>query len=192
MCSIAAVGLGLMGVSTVMQIGADRRQAKATRAQGEYEAAVARNNEIIQNRAAEDALVRGEETATETQRRGRQAERIRRQEVSQLIGIQRAALAGSGVEVDTGSALGVTTDTAGIGEEEAREIRFRTDFEVRSIRMSAERAAYQHRIGAFSFAAEADLARARSFTPNTSFATALSGGSAILGNFAVLKKNKVI
>lgn len=195
MCVAAAplmiASLALTAVSTFAQIQSNRQQAAALKAQGEYESAVARNNQVIQNRMAEDILARGDETATEIQRRGRLAERIQRRDVAQLIGIQRAALAGSGVEVDAGSALDVIADTAGIGEEEAQEIRFETDFEVRNARLNAERAAYERRVGASNFAAEAQLATLRSFAPDTTFATALSGGSTILGRFAVAKKNGI-
>lgn len=159
---LLVASLALTAVSTVAQIQASRAAAKAAQQAADFEAAVLRNNQTLAERAADDAIVRG-----------RISEGIKRQEVNQLIGIQRAALAGAGIEVDTGSALAVTTDTAGIGE-----------FEAQVVRANAEREAFDLRVDASNLGAQAQLAALRGFRPDESFGIALSGASSILGSFA--------
>ena len=166
----AGLSLGLQAFSTIAQIQAQNQANKATEARGKFEAAVLRNNQVIAERAATDAIDRG-----------KIAEGIKRGEVAQLIGIQRAALAGSGVEVDVDSALGVTTDTAGIGE-----------FEAQVVRANAEREAFELRVRAANLGAEAELALLRTRPVNTTLTTALSGASSILGNFATFRKNRIV
>ena len=166
----AVLSLVLTGAGTLAKIQSQRRENKATEARGKFEAAVLRNNQIIAERAAVDAT-----------ERGRIAEGIKRGEISQLIGVQRAALAGSGVEVGTGSALAVTTDTAGIGE-----------FEAQVVRSNAEREAFELRVRAANLGAEAELTLLRTKPINKTLTTALSGASSILGNFATFRKNKIL
>ena len=166
----AGLSLALGALSTVVQIQAQNQAEQAERARSTFDAAVLRNNQTITEDAAADAI-----------ERGRIAEGLKRSEVSQLIGIQRAALAGSGVEVDTGSALQVTTDTAGIGE-----------FEARVIRSNAEREAFDLRVRAMNLGAEAEITLLKGNRPDQTFATALSGATSILGNFATFRKNKVL
>ncbi len=162
----AGLSLALGAMSTVMQIQAQSQARKAAKAQSQFDATVLRNNQTIAENAAVDAV-----------ERGRIAEGLKRSEVSQLIGIQRAALAGSGVEVGTGSALQVTTDTAGIGE-----------FEAQVIRSNAEREAFDLRVRAMNLGAEAELTLLKGNRPDTTLTTALSGASSILGNFATFSQ----
>ncbi len=158
----------LTAFSTIAQISASRAAARAAQQAADFEAQVLRNNQILAERAADDAL-----------ERGRIAEGIKRQEVNQLIGIQRAALAGSGIEVDTGSALEVIVDTAGIGE-----------FEAQVVRNNAEREAFDLRVQASNLGARAQLAALRGFRPDESFGIALSGASSILGSFATFQQQQ--
>lgn len=159
---LLVASVALTAFSTVAQIMASRSQNRAIRNEANFEAAIIRNNQIIAERAAGDAI-----------ERGRIAEGIKRSEIVQLIGIQRAALAGSGIEVDTGSALAVTTDTAGIGE-----------FEAQVIRANAEREAFDLRVQAANLGAEAQLTALRGHRPDQTASIALSGASSILGSFA--------
>jgi hypothetical protein len=112
-----------------------KKAGEAAANQAAYQGAVARNNQILSERAAQDAIQRGgvEESRS-------------RMETSRLIGRQRAALAASGQVVDTGTALNITADTAGLGELDAQ-----------TIRSNAEREAYNLRIQGSNFGADATL-----------------------------------
>lgn len=128
---IAAIAIGSIGMGVYGQI----QQGKAAQKQADYQAKVADNNAKVAEYQAQDALDRG-----------LIKEQQHRLKVSQLKGQQRSALAGSGVVVDSGSALDVLSDTAYFGEMDAL-----------TIRSNAEREAYQSRIGAQNFRAESTL-----------------------------------
>lgn len=180
--NVAAIAsLGLTAVSTFAQISsqgqeraAEQQRQVAVADAGKFEAQVLKNNQIVLESAAKDAIERGKISET-----------IRRGEVAQLIGIQRAALAGSGIEVGTGSALEVTSDTIGIGE-----------FESSVIRANAEREAFELRVEASNLGSQANLTllktRQVGLGPDPRLTTALSGAGSILGNFAVFRANKII
>lgn len=188
--TLAKVGLVFQAFSTIAQISAQRQANKAAKQQAEFEAAVARNNQILQEQLALNVLEQGRVIEEDIRERGTIAEQLQRREIRGLIGIQRAALAGAGVEVDTGSALDITSDTAQIGEFEAQVTRANTARAIRDTQFAAERAAFEHRTRGQAFGAEAELARLRGFRPNTTLGTALSGGASILGRFATLKAKK--
>ncbi len=169
MCEPTTI-LGIAGIA--FSVMGQFQQMQANRDAAEMEAAVMRNNQTINENLAKDALARGTI-----------AEAIKRRETKQLIGIQRAALAGSNVEVDTGSALETVVDTAGIGEYEARVVR-----------ANAEREAYAYRTRASNYGAQAQLSQMKADSSVNYLAlagTALSGASTVHKNYAILNKNKV-
>lgn len=135
MCEPATAALVLAGVGTAMSAHGMYAQGQQQKAMGEYQAAVNRNNQIIANRAAEDAT-----------QRGRIEEQQHRLKVKQVMGEQRSALAASGVQVDTGSALDVLGDTAMFGEMDAL-----------TIHSNAEREAYNFRVQGANQAASAQM-----------------------------------
>lgn len=75
-------------------------ESQSARQQGEFEFRQAQFNARISELNANDALRRGDEDAKDFRLQGKQ-----------LLGSQRVALASSGVELDTGSALEVDLDT---------------------------------------------------------------------------------
>jgi len=127
MCSIAAAGLVLSAAGAVSSYMGGQQQAKAAEAQGEYRAQVARNNQVIAERAAEDARLRGV-----------QAEKNQRQQTSALIGRQRAVLASNGVQANEGSAVLITGDSAAFGELDALTIRNNAEREAVNLRQQAQ------------------------------------------------------
>ena len=133
MCDIStafSVVSGVVGFIGQMQQGqADRNQAK-------FNAQVAKNNEILKKRAAEDAILRGEAAAA------KQGEATR-----QFKARQQTALAGGGVVVGRDSALDLAGDVSAVGREEEAIIR-----------RNAEREALGFRIQGMNFAASAELA----------------------------------
>lgn len=127
-------------VSTIVGGGAavysTYQSGQAAKAQAQYQAAVARNNEIMAKRLAEDARLRGDEEARKARKRA-----------EQLAARQRAALAANGVAVDEGSAIDLLGDTIQLGEAEAQ-----------TLRSNAEREALGYIMRAQGFAADSALA----------------------------------
>ena len=157
MCSI---GTAFSIVSGIIGFIGDRQKAQAEQQQAAFNAAVARNNQILANRAAADAIKRGEAAAA------KQGEATR-----QFKARQRTALAGGGVRVGVGSALDIETDVSAVGREEEAIIR-----------RNAEREALGFRTQGMNFAASAELAtlkgdQSRRAAGISAFGTLLTVGS---------------
>ena len=149
------------------------QQSKAQAGQAKYYAAVARNNEILAKRAADDARERGlvEELN----------QRIR---TNQLVGRQRASLAANGVEVGTGSAIDLVEDTLKIGETDAL-----------TIRANAERDAMGYLAQGADFKGEASLydssaRNIRSALPFELAGTALATGGTVASQWYSFQQSK--
>lgn len=104
--------LSLSAAKTVGNYADSRRAATATEAQGEFEALQLERNAGYADAQGQDALARG-----------RQAEGAQRRGMRGLAGSQRAALAASGVNIDSGSAADVVENDQQIGELDALTIR---------------------------------------------------------------------
>ena len=102
----------LMVAAAVVTALGQIQASKAAQASAKYQSAVARNNQILAQRAAADATARGAQEAKQHLR-----------QTAMLIGKQRTTLAANGVLVDTGSALDITADTAATGQLEALQIK---------------------------------------------------------------------
>ena len=153
---IASIASTAIGAAT-SAIG-QARQASAQRQQAQYQARVAENNAITANRLAQDATQRGQ---IEEQRS--------RAETKRLQGRQVAALAASGVDVQSGSALDIISDTAALGEIDAL-----------TIRDNAAREAWQHRAQAQNFTQQgtlfsAEAANTSSLAPVGTLLTGIGG-----------------
>jgi hypothetical protein len=133
MCDIGTAFSVISGVVGFMGSMAD---ARAAQQQADFNAAVARNNEILANRAADDAILRGEAAAA---KQGLQTRQFKAR--------QRTALAASGIQVDEGTALDLSLDVGSVGREEEAIIR-----------RNAEREALGFRTQGMNFAASATLA----------------------------------
>lgn len=168
--ALAIVSLVASALGTIAQVQSQRAAAKAAKQRAEYEAAVARNNQIFANRLADDALARGKIAETEQRKR-----------VKQLQAAQRVAAAGQGVVVDEGSALDLTADTAALGELDAL-----------TIRNNAEREALGFRTQGINFQTSAALAQMRAFQPSTTGATILGGISRVSSQFATFRQEGIL
>ncbi len=140
-----AISLAAAVASAAMTAYGQYQSGQQQKKMGAYQQAVAQNNALtaernaqIQDNAADDALARG-----------RIEEQQHRLKVAQMTGTQRSALAASGVQVDTGSALDMVADTAMMGEMDAL-----------TLRNNAEREAYQFRVGAYNARAQGGSALA--------------------------------
>jgi hypothetical protein len=95
--------------------------------EGDYNAAVARNNATLEQQQAADALARGR---TEEVKHGR--------EVARLRAMQIAAFAANGLDTSFGSAADIVVDGALIGAEDAFNMRENTQREARGYLISAQ------------------------------------------------------
>jgi hypothetical protein len=140
-----------------MQMYGQYQQGQAAGAAGEYQAAVARNNAIMAERQAADALARGDA-----------AEKQQRLRVQGMLGKQKSALAGAGVQLDEGSSgLDILGDTAAYGELDAL-----------TIRSNAEREAWGYRAQAGNYEAQARLNQMQG--ENSQMAGMIGAGSTLL------------
>lgn len=148
--------LALTGISGLTSLIGSQQQAAQEAKALKYQAAVDNNNKIIQERQAADAISRG-----------KNEEMLHRIKIGQLKGQQVNAFAKNGVEVDSGSALDVLSDTAQIGELEAL-----------TIRSNAARDAYGYQVNAMNYDASAknNLAAAK----NVKKSATMSGVGTVL------------
>lgn len=154
--TLAIASLAVTALSGAASAYGSYQQGQAAQAQANYQAAVARNNQILAEREAQAALVRGE--------REQEAVRLK---AANLKGRQLAALAGAGVVVGSGGANQIVADTAMFSK-----------FDQLTIRSNAEREALGYRTQGMNFAAEADLAKARGQTAKS--ASMLEAGTTAL------------
>ena len=165
MCIAAAAGapaiLSLIGtgVSAAVSMYGQYQQGKAAEAQYKYQAGVARNNQIIAEQNAQDAIQRGKVDVADHRRK-----------VNQIKGSQRAGFGASGVVLDSGSPLDIVADTAMMGELDAQ-----------TISNNAEREARNYRIQGTNFGAEAGMlqssAKSARSAANIGMAGTLLGGA---------------
>lgn len=131
------LGMILNFAGAMSQAAGQRQAAEAKAAEYRYQAQIDDNNRKVALWKAEDAKARGAKD-----------EAALRVKVAQLKGRQRSALAASGVEVGSGSALDILGDTAALGELDAL-----------TIRSNAERESYEQRVVASNLKANAGMKR---------------------------------
>lgn len=110
--TLAVVAVAATVAATLVSAYGKHVAGKTEQAKANYQAGVDKNNQTISERNAADA-----------RERGKIDERAHRVKISQLKGRQRASMGASGIELDSGSALDILSDTAEIGELEALTIR---------------------------------------------------------------------
>lgn len=143
------------GAAALSSLGAySSSQAAKTAYAGQ--AQVNRNNAQIAEWQAQDALQRGESTASKVRMRG-----------NQLQGTQRAGLAYSGVDLGQGSAVQILTDT-----------EYFTEVDAATAKDNAAREAWEARNKAAGFQSEASLFQSRSDAENP----LLAGATSLLTN----------
>ena len=130
MCGIAAAGLALSAISTVAGMGGTvmsaTNQSKSAKAQAEVQMQQAKNQQILAEQQAQNEIAKG---IAEENRHRRQA--------SKQQGELASMLSASGFQMDSGSMLGILTDSA----EEAQ-------YDSNIILNNAEQAAWGHLVNA--------------------------------------------
>lgn len=191
-------GTAVTLASTAASVYSAYSNAQAAKQQAAYDAAVAQNNAIAQKQAAEyqaavtqnNAIAQDNNAklalrqAEDALRRGQDEELALRQRVAQTRGTQTAALAARGIDVSSGSALGLISDTEYLGEIDALTIRDNAAREA----WGHQRTAQDYRYGATTTRADAALLdyKAQNINTNIQPRATVSPGTAVglslLGN----------
>jgi len=169
MSTAALISLGLSAAGTAVgfagqlqQQQAQQKTAAAAAAQAVYQAQVARQNQEVMNRRADDAL-----------QQGRIAEETSRRLTSRRIGAQTARLAAQGTDLE-GSPTDILGDTAGAGEADAL-----------SVRAKAAREAYDYQLAGVGYGNTGILETARALNAVNS-PTNLGAGASLLSGASTL------
>ncbi|HEY4171341.1 MAG TPA: hypothetical protein VGM96_31405 [Reyranella sp.] len=154
-------------LSTGLSIAQQSQQASAQAGMANYQAQVARNNQMVAEWNARRALQQGQVD-----------EQNQRLKSASLLGSQRAALASQGGDVNSGSPLDIQADTARAGEYDAQ-----------TIRNNAALKAYGYRVQAANTGAEANLddfkaGNAMASLPYGIGSSLLGGAKSLAGTFS--------
>jgi len=173
--ALAAVSAVATVGGTVMSFVGQQQQANATAAAANYQAQVARNNAIVNERNAQAI-----------EQAGQTEEQNQRLKTAQVQGQQRAAMAASGIDTTSGTPLNVLGDTAKLGELDALTIRSNT-----------ARKVYNMRVEGLSDTNEAtlDVAKASSASAagqTAGFSTLLSGATSLGDKFLGWQKAGIL
>ncbi len=124
---------GYFAPAGMLDIASLNQQAGAQAGMANYQAQVARNNQMIAENYAQRALQQGQVD-----------EQNQRFKTAAALGSQRASLASQGGDVNSGSPLDLQADTARMGEYDAQ-----------AVRSNAGLKAYGYRVQAYNNAADA-------------------------------------
>lgn len=161
--AMATASVAATIASTALSAYGAIQQSRAQAAQAKYNAAVARNNQVIAQQNAQDALDRG---AAEEQQQ--------RKKTQLLIGQQRTSLAAQGADLSSGSALDLVGDVAATGELDALTIRRNAALEAR-----------RYQIEGANFQADSQMQRRQAANATTAgyfdLGTSILGGVSKIG-----------
>lgn len=132
---MTGVEIALLAASTAIGAYSAYSAGQARKDAMQYQAAVARNNEIIAGEYAKYETLRGQ-----------RLEESKRLETAQRQSAIRATVAAGGLDVDSGSPVRLQEDTALLGEYDAL-----------TIRSNAERTAMGYRVQGMNYAAQAQM-----------------------------------
>lgn len=156
--TIMTVGSAAMGaMSAFQQAAAQRANLQAQANQAQYQAQIARNNQIIAERNAARFEEIGERQAKQVEEQGQlEANRYRRR-IKEHQADQMVRFAGQGVDVTQGSSIDLLADTAELGELDARTIESNTRQAASDARYGSAMDAYSARVSGSNQAASANL-----------------------------------
>lgn len=107
-----ALGWGTSLVGSMSKLMSSSADADIIRLTGEAQRSVYETNAMIQKLRAEDAIRRGDAKALKA-----------KQAAKRLIGAQRARMGAQGIDIESGSALDIQKETAGLGAMDEFEIK---------------------------------------------------------------------
>jgi hypothetical protein len=161
--SSAAVGVGSLSAASALGLGATVASGVLSAAgayqQGQAAKAVGRNNQIMAEYAAQDALRRGEEDAIKV-----------RQQTDKLKGTQRASMAAKGLDLSEGTPAALIEQTDFFGAVDAT-----------TARDNAKRDAWSARTGGANARAQGDAAAKQGTL--SAFSTLLGTGAQVAGKW---------
>lgn len=157
MCELITIAAVAAVASSAIAGYGQYQAGQAAKQAGDYNAAIARNNQIIAERQAEDAIKRGDIAADEQRRK-----------TARLVGTQRAAFGSSGLAIDSATSLDILGDTAAFGELDAL-----------TIKSNAAREAYGYQVQGMNYAAEEAMSRVRG--KNAAAAGIINASSTLIG-----------
>lgn len=175
MCTLAAAALAVSAVGTGVSAYGQMQAGKAQQSQLNYQAAVDRNNKIISDRYAADAIERGKE-----------AEADQRRKTQQIIANQRVGFAANGIDLGSEVVSETLSDSAMLGELDAL-----------TVRSNAAREAYGYKVQGMNYEASAQnniLAgkNARSSGRTAAMSTLLSGAASVGNSYSDYKYRGVL
>ena len=170
--TLAIASLVAPAASTAVGVVSAVQQGQAQKDAANYQAQVAKNNAWLAEKQAQD-----------TEDRGAEAERQHRVKVNQVLGAQRAAMAGQGADLSSGSTLDILGDTAATGTLDALTTRNNFDRDAAGLR--AQGANYTAQAGLYE--AQAKNAGVAGWLGASS---SLLGGASSLGDKWAAYKTK--
>ena len=123
---LTAMALGMTGAGGLLSAKGQLDAGRAANERGKFQEKTLQNNAQFREFQADDAIERGKVSVQRNQR-----------SFAQLMGRQRAVLAGNGILVDDGSAADLVADSAFVGREEQRDIERNAEREAMALRMDA-------------------------------------------------------
>jgi hypothetical protein len=152
-CTPAAIPIVTTLIATGVTVAAQQQSTQ-------FQEAVADRDAAQANLKAQDAVARGQ-----------LAEDVQRNRVRAIEGSQRAAIGGSGVQADSGTTGSVLSQTAQLGEQDAR-----------TIRTNAMREAWGYKSQASNFQLQGQLAGIQG--QNETLGSLITGGARAYGIYA--------
>lgn len=157
--TLAAISIGSTVLGTGVSMMGARNASDASAQAANYQAAVARNNQILAGQYADRAVLAGMSKAEQQDYKTRQ-----------MLGTAKATQAASGVDVNSGSPLDVRRSIAEVGELDKETIMF-----------NAQNEAFGYKVKGAGFGADVELDKMKSSAALTAgdygVATSLLGGA---------------
>ena len=172
--TLAAVSIGASVLGGGMGMMGARASSDANAQAANYQAAVARNNQLIAQRYADQSIMTG-----------MHKQEMQGYKTRQMLGTAKATQAASGIDVNSGSPVEVRRSIAEMGELDREMIMY-----------NAAQEAYGYKIKAAGFGADAELGRMKASAAQTAgdygvASSFLSGVSSVSDKWAGYKTKGV-
>lgn len=167
-----AVSTAIMAVSAAVSAIGAYTSAAQSQATAEYQSDVEANNAQIAKNNAQVTFEQGRSEA----KTGYENKLLKRQEVAQIVGQQRAQQGASGAMVDTGSLLDLNLDTVELGERDALKME-QAGYDAQ-YQYDVQGYNYLNQTGAYEAEADMYSSSANSINPWLSAGTSLIGSVA--------------
>lgn len=151
----AAAPLMMAGVS----LSSAYIQSQEEKMQGQYQQSVSNMNAAVLDAQANDAIVRGETAAAEALRSGNVSASNIKKDAKRVSGSQRAALAAQGIDVSSGSASDVLSETEIQSEQDFNRAKYFSKLDAITIKNNAWREAWGFKVESTNTRFSGNMAR---------------------------------